>query len=178
MTNIILPEVYDEARRWETYQRYAHRDKGGQWVAGFGHTSAAGPPEVTDKTEFTEDEAREIFHIDMGKAALYVSNYLRDAGITLNDHQFGACVDVAFNRGSGTFRASEVFWHLQHPAEKFPFRKVPKAFVICTLLVNPDTHESFPRLNFAWDDALQTTREYDGLTNRRIRNAAMFLEQA
>ncbi|MDA0674567.1 MAG: lysozyme, partial [Cyanobacteria bacterium] len=87
-----------EGRRLDAYQ-----DSVGVWTIGYGHTSMAGPPEVTPGMRITEDQAEEILKRDLRK----FEQGIRDrVSVTLNSNQFSALVSFAFNVGLGAFQNS------------------------------------------------------------------------
>lgn len=84
----------------------AYLDSVGIWTIGVGHTSAAGPPTVKPGMTITQAECDEILSRDLIQFEQAVS---AGAGSTpLADHEFDACVSLAFNIGAGAFRGSTV----------------------------------------------------------------------
>ena len=87
-----------EGRRLQAYQ-----DSVGVWTIGYGHTSMAGPPEVTPGLRITEAQSEEILKQDLRK----FEQGIRDrVSVSLNSNQFSALVSFAFNVGLGAFQNS------------------------------------------------------------------------
>jgi len=173
MTNTVIPRVVVMTARWELFIDHVYPDKDGSLVIGYGHTNNLGtPPQVVPGKTVTEPEARDILHNDLDHVAKQVAIVTK--GIELNDYQFGACVDVAFNRGIGRLRNSLPMYFMRHPEIKNHMAEAARAFVVRGIEINPDTGKEFSRLNYAIDQALGYEREYLGLTLRRIDNASLF----
>ncbi len=73
------------------------------WTIGYGHTSAAGSPEVVAGMTITEDEAEGILRRDLQKYKDAVSAAVK---VSMTDNQFGAFVSLCYNIGPGAFRKS------------------------------------------------------------------------
>ena len=96
---------YALIREWEGFRANAYRDATGIWTIGYGHTTAAGPPKVSDGQVISRDEAETIFRRDVGVVAEGVRQAVTQE---LTDAQFSALVSFAYNVGLGNFRASSV----------------------------------------------------------------------
>lgn len=81
----------------------AYRDCVGIWTIGYGHTSAAGPPQVEPGMTISKTEAQAILKTDVEKFSKGVAASLR---VPLNDNQFSALVSFAYNVGLQAFRKS------------------------------------------------------------------------
>ena len=92
-------------RSFEGFRGEAYRDAVGVWTIGFGHTSMAGPPEVTPALRITREEANAILARDVEKFAGGVREAVK---VPLNDAQFSALVSFAYNVGLGALRGSSV----------------------------------------------------------------------
>jgi lysozyme len=92
-------------RRFEGFRGVAYRCPAGVWTIGYGHSSAAGPPEVRPGMRITEAEARAILARDVERFAAGVRGALTRE---LAPAQFSALVSFAFNVGIGAFRGSSV----------------------------------------------------------------------
>jgi lysozyme len=92
-------------RRFEGLRTDAYRDAVGVWTIGFGHTSMAGPPEVTPGLSISREEASAILARDVEKFAAGVCEAVT---VPLNDAQFSALVSFAYNVGLGALRGSSV----------------------------------------------------------------------
>jgi len=81
----------------------AYRDSVNVLTIGFGHTSAAGEPFVSEGMTITEDEADRILAVDLGKVEKQVEHYVTKP---LNQAQFDALVSFTFNLGQGNLASS------------------------------------------------------------------------
>lgn len=81
----------------------AYKCPAGIWTIGYGHTSAAGSPEVRPGMTITEDEAVSILQNDLEQYEGYVKRLVK---VPLNQHQFDALVSFVFNVGPGNFQKS------------------------------------------------------------------------
>ena len=96
-------------RRFEGFRARAYRDAAGVWTIGYGHTSMAGPPQVSPGMRITRAEAERILRQDVERFAHQVARVLGpDVMARLNDNQFGALVSFAFNVGIGNLKRSAV----------------------------------------------------------------------
>jgi lysozyme len=83
----------------------AYRDSVGILTIGCGHTSMAGPPTVTAGMVITEQQVDEILSADLAKFEFTVNSSVT---VPLADHEFDACVSLAYNIGQGAFKNSTV----------------------------------------------------------------------
>lgn len=97
--------VAREGRRLDAY-----RDSVGIWTIGIGHTSAAGPPAVTQGLRLTAAECDAVFARDVGR---FVRTVAAVVPSDLPDHAFDALVSLCFNIGEGAFRRSTVVRRLK-----------------------------------------------------------------
>jgi lysozyme len=98
-------ETLDLIKQHEGFRAKAYRDPVGVWTIGYGHTSAAGEPQVREGMEVTRAEAERILARDVSAFADGVRRLLtRD----LNDRRFGALVSFAYNVGLENFAGSSV----------------------------------------------------------------------
>lgn len=84
----------------------AYPDAGYGWARatiGYGHTSQAGPPNVTRGMRITEAEATEILRRDLARFEGYVNSSVH---VPLTQPQFDALVSFTFNLGPGNLRES------------------------------------------------------------------------
>lgn len=98
-------EALELIKRHEGLRLTAYRCPAGVWTIGYGHTSAAGKPEVKPGMTITKAEAEEIFLRDITVFADEVRPLLKTP---LSANQFGACVSLAYNIGIGAFKRSSV----------------------------------------------------------------------
>lgn len=84
-------------KEWEGLKLVASRDVGGTLDIGYGHTSAAGKPEVRAGMKITEQEAEIILLDDLEKFEADVERLVK---VPLTDNQFAALVSFHFNTGA------------------------------------------------------------------------------
>jgi lysozyme len=87
----------------------AYKDSVGVWTIGLGHTSSAGPPQVTPGLTITEDEAWEIFRRDAETFRTQLHGAIK---VPVEQHQFDALASFIYNIGAGGFRRSTVLKRL------------------------------------------------------------------
>ena len=90
-------------KKFEGCKLKAYRCPAGILTIGFGHTSAAGAPEVTDGMTITMDEALDILHRDLKQYEDGVRNLVK---VQLTQNQFDVLVDFAYNAGIGNLKSS------------------------------------------------------------------------
>ncbi len=83
----------------------AYRDSVGVWTIGRGHTSAAGPPAVTDGLCVTQAEADALFAADLRP---YVAAVRAALANPVPQPFFDACCSLCFNIGSANLAQSSV----------------------------------------------------------------------
>ncbi|OOG73884.1 lysozyme [Sinorhizobium sp. A49] len=83
-------------KQWEGLKTKAYRDVAGVWTIGYGHTSAAGAPEVAPSMIITEARAEEILRADL---ATFEERVERLVKVPLTDNQFAMLVSFDFNTG-------------------------------------------------------------------------------
>ena len=83
----------------------AYRDTRGIWTIGIGHTSAAGPPDVHEGLELSEQEVLDLFAKDIKQ---YEDAVNRAIKIPLKQNQFDALVSICYNIGVGGFTKSSM----------------------------------------------------------------------
>jgi lysozyme len=86
----------------------SYRDSVGVLTIGVGHTSMAGPPEVTPGLIISDAECDEIFARDLIKYETAVNDAIDDDVDDLTPNQFDACVSLCYNIGPGAFAGSSV----------------------------------------------------------------------
>lgn len=89
----------------EGVKLHAYRDSVDVLTIGVGHTSKAGAPHVSPGMVITAAEADEILSRDLAKFETAVNSSVK---VKLADHEFDACVSLAFNIGGGAFSSSSV----------------------------------------------------------------------
>jgi lysozyme len=92
-------------REFEGFRSSAYRCPAGILTIGYGHTSAAGPPEVKPGMRLSREEAEQVLAGDVGRTAGEVKDLLVRE---LTPPQFSALVSLAFNVGIGAFARSSV----------------------------------------------------------------------
>ena len=90
-------------KEFEGLELAAYRCPAGVLTIGYGHTSAAGDPAVTEGMTITEEEADAIFRHDLLRFEAAVMKALKQTP-TLN--QFGAFVSLCYNIGASAFAKS------------------------------------------------------------------------
>lgn len=83
----------------------AYKDSVGVLTIGIGHTSAAGPPNVTPDLVISAAECDQIFSRDLIQYETAVNAACKR---DLNQNQFDACVSLCYNIGTGAFARSTV----------------------------------------------------------------------
>lgn len=81
----------------------AYKDSVGVWTIGIGHTSAAGPPKVTQGMTITKDEAWDIFKRDVVQ---YENAVLKSCKLPLTQYSFDSWTSMCYNIGTGGFSGS------------------------------------------------------------------------
>ena len=83
----------------------AYRDSVGVWTIGRGHTSAAGPPAVTEGLSLTQAEADALFAADL---VPYVAAVRAALAKPVPQPFFDACCSLCFNIGAPNFAHASV----------------------------------------------------------------------
>lgn len=109
-------------KEFEGLRLKAYKCPAAVWTIGYGHTSAAGSPEVSPGLEITKDEAEEILKRDMVQYEAGVEKLVK---VELEQCQFDALVDFAYNAGVGALAKSTLLKKVN--AEKFD--EVPAEFM-------------------------------------------------
>ena len=135
-------------KQFEGFRSNAYRCPAGIWTVGYGHTSAAGAPQVGPLTKVTRQEAEEILINDLDKFEVGVDRAVK---VPLTPNQFSALVSFAYNVGVGAFRSSSVL----------------KA-------VNAGDFDAVPRRLALWVKGGGKT--LPGLVKRRAAEADLFME--
>jgi len=135
-------------RRLEGFRASAYKDAAGMWTIGYGHTSAAGSPQVRPGQKVSRKEADHILARDVAMFAQGVQSLV---STPLTDGQFSALVSFAYNVGLENFRKSSVL-----------------------RAVNARDFAAVPRRLSLWVKC--RGRVLPGLINRRAAEAAMFIE--
>lgn len=87
----------------EGLETTAYLDSRGILTIGIGHTSAAGPPKVTEGMTITEAKAWEIFRADNRR---FRSECLELVKVPVHQHEFDALASFIFNLGTTQFSGS------------------------------------------------------------------------
>ena len=90
-------------KEFEGCRLTAYKCPAGVWTIGYGHTSAAGSPEVTPGMTITQQEAEDILRRDLVK---YENGVIKLVNVDLTQGQFDALVDFAYNAGVGALGKS------------------------------------------------------------------------
>lgn len=115
-------------KQFEGRRLRAYLCPAGVLTIGYGHTSAAGPPEVKRDMAISAEEAERIFRADIDLFENKVEKLVK--GVKLTPSQFDALVSLAFNIGVGAFARSTLLKKLKRgdleaaPAEFMKWNKV------------------------------------------------------
>lgn len=90
-------------KKWEGVRLKAYRCSAGILTVGYGHTSAAGAPQVKEGMTITKQDAEDILGRDLVKYEAAVQKALTRSP---TQNQFDACVSLCFNIGPGAFAGS------------------------------------------------------------------------
>lgn len=90
-------------KEFEGCRLKAYRCPAGVWTIGYGHTSAAGAPEVYPDSVITQDEAEDILRRDLQQYERGVEKLVK---VKITQGQFDALVDFAYNAGVGALQKS------------------------------------------------------------------------
>lgn len=132
-----------EGRRLEAYKCPA-----GVWTIGYGHTSAAGKPEVKPGLVITKQEANDILVRDLVRYEDAVDRLVK---VPLTQNQFDALVSFTFNVGEGALAKSTLLKRL-----------------------NAGDYNAVPAELMKWTKA--GGKELPGLVRRRRAECAMWRE--
>ena len=90
-------------KKFEGCKLSSYRCPANVCTIGYGHTSAAGAPEVHDGMKITQQEADDILRRDLVK---YETSVLGMVKQPLTQHQFDVLVDFSYNAGVGALQKS------------------------------------------------------------------------
>ena len=93
-------------KRFEGLRLAAYPDPAHGWAVptiGYGHTSAAGAPQVKRGMRITEAEAEAVLRADLGQYERAVTEAVT---VPLTGNQFSALASFTFNLGAGNLRSS------------------------------------------------------------------------
>jgi len=90
-------------KKFEGCKLKAYKCPADVWTIGYGHTSAAGEPNVTEGLVITQAEAESILKRDLVKYEKGVMDLVK---VQLTQHQFDVLVDFAYNAGVGNLKTS------------------------------------------------------------------------
>ncbi|MEM6748216.1 MAG: lysozyme [Pseudomonadota bacterium] len=88
---------------FEGLELEAYQDIVGIWTIGYGHTDAAGPPEVTPGLTITEAEAEDILRADLGQ---YENAVTKAVKVDITQNMFDALVSITYNIGVNGMKGS------------------------------------------------------------------------
>ena len=90
-------------KKFEGCKLKAYKCPAGIWTIGYGHTSAAGAPEVVQGMTITQADANNILRRDLVKYETGVEALVKQP---LTQRQFDVLVDFAYNAGIGALKSS------------------------------------------------------------------------
>ena len=93
----------DLLQKFEGCKLKAYKCPAGIWTIGYGHTSAAGNPAVTEGTVITQVEAENILAKDL---AVFEAGVNKCVKVPISQHQFDVLTDFAYNAGLGALQKS------------------------------------------------------------------------
>lgn len=134
-------------KTFESCRLQAYPDKGGVWTIGWGETHG-----VTEGMKITQDEADRHLLTELQYFCAEVQKLVK---VPLNDNQFSALVDFAYNEGTGRLQNSTLL-----------------------SLLNQGLYLSAADEFERWDKIIDSTGkkiEVDGLLRRRRAEKALFL---
>jgi len=90
-------------KKFEGCKLKAYYCPAGVCTIGYGHTSAAGAPQVVDGMTITQAQAEDILKRDIVKYEVAVMDLVK---VKLTQNQFDVLVDFAYNAGVGNLKSS------------------------------------------------------------------------
>ena len=90
-------------KKFEGCKLKAYRCPANVCTIGYGHTSAAGAPQVVDGMIITQADAEDILKRDIVKYEIAVMDLVK---VKLTQNQFDVLVDFAYNAGVGNLKSS------------------------------------------------------------------------
>jgi hypothetical protein len=90
-------------KKFEGCRLKAYRCPADVLTIGYGHTSAAGSPEVTEGMVITQEDADQILKHDLGQYERAVQNLVKTE---INQNQFDVLVDFTYNAGVRNLQTS------------------------------------------------------------------------
>ena len=90
-------------KKFEGCKLKAYHCPAGVCTIGYGHTSAAGAPQVVDGMTITQAQAEDILKRDIVKYEVAVMDLVK---VKLTQNQFDVLVDFAYNAGVGALKSS------------------------------------------------------------------------
>ena len=109
-------------KEFEGLRLKAYKCPAAVWTIGYGHTSAAGVPNVTPDMVITKENAEQILKEDMEQ---YEAGVRKHVKVGLTQGQFDALVDFAYNAGVGALAKST----LLKKVNAGKFEEVPAEFM-------------------------------------------------
>jgi lysozyme len=137
----------DLIKEFEGFRSKSYRCPANVLTVGFGHTSMAGPPLVTENMSISRAEGERILKADLKKYEAYVREAIK---VELTPAQYSAAVSLCFNIGGSAFKRSSV----ARFCNKRQWKSAADAFML-------------------WNKA--GGKVLPGLTRRRAAEAALFM---
>jgi len=135
-------------KKWEGLRLQAYQDSAGIWTIGYGHTSAAGAPQVQKGLKITASQAEAMLARDLGQYEKAVEESVK---VGLSDNQFAALVSFCYNVGVSSFKRSTLLKKL-----------------------NKGNYDSVPQELMKWTRA--GGKRLKGLENRRAAEAGLWVK--
>lgn len=142
----------DFIKKHEALRLKAYRPlKNDEWTIGWGHTSLAGPPKVTQGMEISAVEAENILRADLKKFEDQVNRLVR---VPLNQSQFNALLSFQYNSGGLLYKGK------------------PSTLL---KLLNAGKYDRVPNELSKW--VYDNGKVINGLVKRRAEEAALFTSE-
>lgn len=91
-------------KKWEGFELKAYQDVAGVWTIGFGSITHLDGTSVKKGDVITAEQAEEMLMKELNIKAAYVRDFTSE--VTLNQNQFDALCDFAYNLGTGALQQS------------------------------------------------------------------------
>ena len=101
----ISPDGIRFTKNFEGCILHAYKDIAGVWTIGWGNTSIHGRP-VREGDTISQADADNLIALTLASVALVVTGYT--ASVVLNQNQFDALCDFAYNAGDGALKTSSL----------------------------------------------------------------------
>jgi lysozyme len=97
----VSDKLVEFLKDYESFRDKPYKDGGEYWTIGYGHLMTE--EEIKEVKSVTEDEATELFKLDLQEAQSVVNDMVK---VDLLQHQYDALVSFAYNVGGERFHGS------------------------------------------------------------------------